>query len=108
MRLLRFDDFVDTADGDALLRPWPLPASDRSGPPNHSGKPCSRLKPPGGSFGLSVVLLSLSTLAAYMCVVKGVMSGWKMSVENVTRGGARGYASGNIIWNRRTAGAYGP
>jgi hypothetical protein len=84
---LRFDDFVDTADGDVLLRTWPLlPA----GPPNHSGKPCSRLNPPGGSFGLSVVLLSLSMLAAYMCVVKGVMRGWKMSVEKVTRGGARG------------------
>lgn len=36
------------------------------------------------------------------------MSGWKMSVANVTSGGRLGYESGKEIWKRRTAGAYGP
>lgn len=83
-----FADFMDAADGDGPLRsrlPWRRPE-----PPNHSGKPCSKLKPPGGNLGLSAVLPSVSALVGYMCVVRGVMRGWKMSVENVTRGGARG------------------
>lgn len=43
-----------------------------------------------------------------MYVVKGVIKGWNMSVENRTSGGSFGYVSGNDIWNRKTAGAYGP
>ena len=31
-----------------------------------------------------------------------------MSVEKVMSGGAFGYGSGNDIWNRKTAGEYGP
>jgi hypothetical protein len=30
----------------------------------------------------------------YVYVVNGVMRGWNMSVEKVTRGGSAGYASG--------------
>ena len=43
-----------------------------------------------------------------MYVVSGVMSGWNMSVENVTSGGRLGYESGKEIWKRKTAVAYGP
>jgi hypothetical protein len=41
----------------------------------------------------------------YMYVVRGVMSGWNMSVVKVKRGGSLGYESGKAIWNLRIAGA---
>jgi len=44
----------------------------------------------------------------YVYVVNGVMSGWNISVENVTSGGRLGDVSGKEIWNRRIAVAYGP
>ena len=44
----------------------------------------------------------------YMYVLKGVTSGWKISVLKVTRGGREGYVWGKEIWKRRIAGAYGP
>jgi FKBP-type peptidyl-prolyl cis-trans isomerase len=33
----------------------------------------------------------------YMKVVNGVIKGWKISVEKMTRGGRMGYAGGNEI-----------
>lgn len=60
--------------------------------PNHCGKPCRRLKPPGGSLSSSVALtVSVSSDAVVnVYVVNGVSSGWKTSVEKVTRGGRVG------------------
>jgi hypothetical protein len=36
-------------------------------------------------------------------VVKGTMSGWKISVAKVTRGGRSGYVGGNLILKRSIA-----
>jgi hypothetical protein len=47
------------------------------------------------------VLLSV----VYIYVVRGVIRGWKMSVEKVTSGGRDGYVGGKEIWKRRTDGA---
>lgn len=60
--------------------------------PNHCGNPCRRLKPPGGSLSSSVALtVSVSDdPVVYVYVVSGVRSGWKTSVEKVTRGGSVG------------------
>ena len=44
----------------------------------------------------------------YIYVVRGVIKGWNMSVEKVTRGGREGYVGGKEMWKRRIAGAYGP
>ncbi len=41
----------------------------------------------------------------YIYVVRGVIRGWKMSVENVTRGGRVGYDGGKEIWNLIIEGA---
>lgn len=70
------------SDGCLLLLPRP----------NQPGKPCLRLKPPGGSRSSSVALTVPPSCISvvYMYVVRGVMSGWKMSVEKVTRGGRAG------------------
>lgn len=56
--------------------------------PNHCGKPCRRLKPPGGSLSLSFALTvsASDTLVVYVYVVSGVRSGWKISDENVING----------------------
>jgi hypothetical protein len=60
--------------------------------PNQLGKPWRRLKPPGGRRSSSVALtVPLSCMSVvYMNVVNGVISGWNISVENVTRGGREG------------------
>ena len=77
-------------------RPDPLTsrelAADGRARPNHCGKPCRRLKPPGGSRSSSVALtVSVSEdPVVYVYVVSGVSSGWKTSVEKVTRGGRDG------------------
>lgn len=39
----------------------------------------------------------------YVYVVKGVISGWKMSVAKVITGGANGYADGKCMRKRNTA-----
>jgi hypothetical protein len=41
----------------------------------------------------------------YIYVVRGVISGWKISVEKVIRGGRAGYWGGKEIWKRRMEGA---
>ncbi len=84
---------------------WPLATLARPPRPNQSGKPWRRLKPPGGRRSSSVALtVPLSWMSVvYMYVVKGVISGWNMSVEKVTRGGRSGYESGKEIWKRRMA-----
>jgi hypothetical protein len=40
----------------------------------------------------------------YIYVVNGVINGWNISVENVTRGGRAGYAGGKEIRKRSMAG----
>lgn len=64
--------------------------------PNQLGKPCLRLKPPGGRRSSSVALTVPPSCISvvYMYVERGVIKGWKMSVENVTSGGSAGYVSG--------------
>jgi hypothetical protein len=60
--------------------------------PNQSGKPCRKLNPPGGSRSSSVAL-TVSVCeepVVEVYVVSGVSSGWKTSVEKVTRGGRVG------------------
>ena len=59
---------------------------------NQRGKPCRRLKPPGGSLSSSVAL-TVSELAdpvVYVYVVRGATKGWNMSDTKVTVGGRKG------------------
>lgn len=115
----RLSPSLDPACLGVLLRtglatPDPLTlrevAADLRARPNHCGNPWRRLNPPGGSRSSSVALtVSVSEEpVVYVYVVRGVSSGWKTSVEKVTRGGSVGYVAGNDIWKRKTAGAYGP
>jgi hypothetical protein len=67
--------------------------------PNQFGKPWRRLNPPGGRRSSSVALtVPLSCISVvYINVVNGVISGWNISVEKVTKGGRAGYVGGKEI-----------
>lgn len=92
--------FMSAGTGVLLWAGLPTPdpltlrelAADRRARPNHCGNPCRRLNPPGGSRSSSVALtVSVSDdPVVYVYVVNGVRSGWKTSVEKVTRGGSVG------------------
>lgn len=64
--------------------------------PNQLGKPCLKLKPPGGRRSSSVALTVPPSCMSvvYMYVERGVINGWNMSVEKVTSGGSAGKVSG--------------
>jgi len=74
--------------------------------PNQAGKPCRRLKPPGGNLSSSVALTVPEPWISvvYVRVDRGVMRGWNMSVSKITNGGSEGYSGGNDIRKRRMAG----
>ena len=59
---------------------------------NQCGNPCLRLKPPGGRRSSSVALTvsELEDPVLYVYVVKGVISGWKISLTKVIDGGKVG------------------
>ena len=90
--------FLDEADEEGALF---------SARPNQCGNPWLKLKPPGGRRSSSVALTvsELNDPVLYVYVVKGVTSGWKMSLTKVIEGGKIGYLDGNEISKRSTAGA---
>ncbi len=59
---------------------------------NQCGKRCLRLKPPGGRRSSSVALTvsEFEDPVLYVYVVKGVTSGWKISLTNMINGGKIG------------------
>ena len=75
--------FLEEADEEAILF---------SALPNQCGNPCLRLKLPGGKRSSSVALTvsEFKDPVLYVYVVRGVTSGWKISLMKVIEGGKTG------------------